>query len=65
MLSGLVRLIPQFAHHRRWGGRDCRLYAFSVSAVELSTNRKQLPLLELPDTNAAPAIGGADYGGVH
>jgi hypothetical protein len=36
-----------------------------VSPVEFLTNRAKLPLLELADRQAAPAVGRADDGGVH
>ena len=36
-----------------------------MSPVEFLTNRAKLPLLELADRQAAPAVGRADDGGVH
>ena len=35
-----------------------------MSPVEFLTNRAKLPLLELADRQAAPAVGRADDGGV-
>ena len=36
-----------------------------MSPVEFLANRSELPLLELTDGQAAPAVSGADHGGVH
>ena len=36
-----------------------------MSPVEFLANRAELPLLELADRQAAPAVSGADQGGVH
>jgi len=36
-----------------------------VSPVEFLANRAELPLLELTDRQAAPAVGRADHGGIH
>jgi hypothetical protein len=39
--------------------------ALGMSAGELVANRAQLPLLERPDGDPAPALGGADHRRVH
>ena len=36
-----------------------------MSPIKFVTNRPQLPLLELPDGDAAPAVGGPDHRRVH
>ena len=40
-------------------------YALGVSPIKFVTNRPQMPLLELPDGDATPAVGRPDHRRVH
>jgi hypothetical protein len=59
------RSTPQFPHSRRLRRCHGRGNASRVRAIELLTDRPQLPLLELADANAARPIGRQDHRRVH
>jgi hypothetical protein len=58
-------LNPQFSDRRCCFSGDGWRDAFGVSAAELVADRPQLPLLEFPDGDPVPPLGGADDGRVH